>query len=126
MEFDDFSDIFFPAQQQFGGAGSYGNGAASRIAPVSLYFHKDVERMLEVTQKATLLSHTNDIAVNGALLQSMAVRNCLQVAKEDGIDSDKFVNDLLDRMKVFEKAEDVERFTILSPMRPKHVLQLAR
>ena len=34
------ADPFAPAQQQFGGSGSHGNGGAMRIAPAALFFYK--------------------------------------------------------------------------------------
>lgn len=32
-----FEDVFLPAKLQFNGTGSYGNGAAMRIAPIALF-----------------------------------------------------------------------------------------
>ena len=34
---ENFEDVFGPASRQFGGTGSYGNGAAMRIAPAAVY-----------------------------------------------------------------------------------------
>ena len=32
-----YKDVFKPAKEQFNGTGSYGNGAAMRVAPIALF-----------------------------------------------------------------------------------------
>ena len=36
------------AKRLFGGAGSYGNGAAMRVAPVGVFYHDDLEQLRSV------------------------------------------------------------------------------
>jgi poly(ADP-ribose) glycohydrolase ARH3 len=67
-----FADVYAPAREQFGGFGSFGNGGAIRVAPVALYFHghKDgPQAMLDIARSATLITHTNRDARDGAALQ---------------------------------------------------------
>lgn len=44
-----YEDPYKPAQEQFGGRGSYGNGASMRVAPVALFYMDDLEKMIEVS-----------------------------------------------------------------------------
>lgn len=57
----------------YGGMGSFGDGAAMRIAPVSAYFSMDsVEQMVEEVKNCSLLTHTHPYGISGAILQAYA------------------------------------------------------
>ena len=43
-----WEDVTIPARQQFDGSGSYGNGAAMRVAPLALFSH-DIEELMKVS-----------------------------------------------------------------------------
>ncbi len=53
--------------------GSYGNGAAMRIAPVGLAFHRDLETLNEQVRLASEPTHKHNLAVEGALLIAHAI-----------------------------------------------------
>ena len=57
----------------FGGEGSYGNGAAMRIAPVGLLYHEDAEKLREVAFKVSEITHAHELAKEGAALLAFAV-----------------------------------------------------
>ncbi|CAL1279244.1 unnamed protein product [Larinioides sclopetarius] len=42
-----FQDVFLPAKMAFAGAGSFGNGAAMRIAPIALFDHNKTDEFLQ-------------------------------------------------------------------------------
>lgn len=127
MDQSDFKDVFAPAREAFGGVGSYGNGAASRIAPISLFFHHDLKLMFEVAKNSSLLTHANENAVIGTIFQCMAIRNCLFLQKEDKIDVKKFIEDLRKEIVVLENVGGaLQSFTIISPMRNKHSIILQK
>ncbi len=48
---------FTPAKEQFGGSGSYGNGAAMRVSPVAL-FAKTEEEVIEVSLTVLSILHS--------------------------------------------------------------------
>ncbi|WP_295449130.1 ADP-ribosylglycohydrolase family protein [uncultured Thiodictyon sp.] len=58
--------------------GSFGNGAAMRSAPVSLFFYNDFERLVAETKKAAEITHSHPLAIQGALAISIAVHFALQ------------------------------------------------
>ncbi len=57
----------------FGGAGSYGNGAAMRIAPVGLFYYDDVDTLRMVADQASQITHAHELGKEGAALQAIAV-----------------------------------------------------
>lgn len=42
-------DVTLPAREQFGGSGSYGNGAAMRISPLALFYYNDLCELKKVS-----------------------------------------------------------------------------
>jgi poly(ADP-ribose) glycohydrolase ARH3 len=75
----------------FGGKGSYGNGAAMRIAPVGLFriapvglFYFDTPDMLwEIAYKSANITHSHELGKAGAALQAFAVALAVRGHKED-------------------------------------------
>lgn len=57
----------------FGGTGSYGNGAAMRVAPVALFAFRDLDRVARLAQQSAVLTHTHERGVDGAVLQACAI-----------------------------------------------------
>lgn len=60
------------APQLFSG-GSYGNGAAMRVAPVGLVFHGDPRALVEQARESALPTHSHPLGVEGAVLLARAV-----------------------------------------------------
>ncbi len=67
------------AQKLFGGSGSFGNGAAMRIAPLGLLFH-DSEKLYELACASAEVTHAHPIGKDGAAVQALAVA---QAVKQD-------------------------------------------
>jgi poly(ADP-ribose) glycohydrolase ARH3 len=61
------------APAQFGGAGSFGNGAAMRVAPVALYAGDDPERAADLARRTAWITHTHPVGVEGAAVMAAAV-----------------------------------------------------
>ncbi|MEA1904744.1 MAG: ADP-ribosylglycohydrolase family protein [Candidatus Hadarchaeota archaeon] len=62
-----------PAQEIFGGSGSYGNGSSMRIAPVGVLYHDDMEKLREIAHTSSRITHTHELALEGAAFQAYAV-----------------------------------------------------
>ncbi|XP_014280368.1 ADP-ribosylhydrolase ARH3 [Halyomorpha halys] len=99
------TDFWKPAQQQFDGSGSLGNGGAMRIAPVALYCYSDYKLLLTTAEKCTKLTHTHKLGVNGALLQALAVQQSLMLDPSQPLDVDCFITELMVKMTEIEKAD---------------------
>lgn len=74
--------------------GSFGNGAAMRIPPVALFFHKDINCLLDETRKAAEITHAHPLAIDGAVAISIAISSALKRNFSDG-----FWNDLNEQCK---------------------------
>ena len=74
--------------------GSYGNGAAMRVAPIGLYFAEDLNRVAEEAAKSARTTHVHPLGVDGAVLLAIAV--ALAFRCENGkIKRAEFVDELL-------------------------------
>lgn len=50
---------------QFKG-GSFGNGAAMRVAPIALYFHHDEQQLIKSVEQSAVITHAHQLAISGA------------------------------------------------------------
>jgi ADP-ribosylglycohydrolase len=68
------------ASALFGGMGSFGNGAAMRIAPMGAYFADDLDRVAVEAKRSSIITHTHPEAIAGAIAvaeaAAYAVRSC--------------------------------------------------
>lgn len=58
--------------QQFSGQGSFGNGAAMRVAPLGGYFADDLERVAEQAARSAEVTHAHPEGVAGAVAVAVA------------------------------------------------------
>src|SRR5262245_54640147 len=58
--------------------GSFGNGAAMRVAPVGLLFHDDLDRVWEEARLSALPTHVHPLGIEGAQLLAVAVALALR------------------------------------------------
>lgn len=61
------------ASRRLYGGGSFGNGAAMRIAPVGVFYRDDTVQLREVALQSSLITHAHELGRQGALLQASAV-----------------------------------------------------
>jgi poly(ADP-ribose) glycohydrolase ARH3 len=61
--------------------GSFGNGAAMRVAPVGLFFHGDLGKVAEQARLSALPTHTHALGVEGARLLARAVALCVRAER---------------------------------------------
>jgi len=76
-----------------GGRASFGNGAATRSAPLGLAFAGDVDRLRWTAEQAAAVTHGHVLAIEGAVLQALAVAMALQAAGRP-IDAEGFLRSL--------------------------------
>ncbi|XP_062520738.1 ADP-ribosylhydrolase ARH3-like isoform X2 [Corticium candelabrum] len=87
-------DPFRLAREQFDGKGSFGNGAAMRIAPVALYGYYDWDMTEMAADGSARLTHSHPDAVSGAVLQCRAVWQALQADQHVAMNTDDFIAEL--------------------------------
>jgi poly(ADP-ribose) glycohydrolase ARH3 len=88
----------------FGGQGSYGNGAAMRIAPLGLFFH-DTPDLYEKAQLSAALTHAHPIGIDGAAVQARAVAQAVALDPTQPFVADEFLQALLDTARTSEMEE---------------------
>lgn len=66
IRWNDLAYMMFPN-------GSYGNGAAMRVAPVGLYYRNNNKSLLTIVKISTQVTHAHDYAIQGASIQAIAV-----------------------------------------------------
>lgn len=76
------------AARQFGGQGSYGNGAAMRVAPVALWAYPDVETTAELARETSRVTHTHPVGIEGAVIQAVATLHALGESSPDELLAD--------------------------------------
>ncbi len=73
--------------------GSFGNGAAARIAPCALCFHREPEALARVVETSALVTHSHPLGVAGALAQARLIALVVESAGEP-LDPPSLVVDL--------------------------------
>jgi poly(ADP-ribose) glycohydrolase ARH3 len=85
--------------------GSFGNGAAMRVAPTGLLFKHDVDLLLEQARRSALPTHVHPLGIEGARLLALAVAlasNC------ERFDRGEFFAALRARCKSTDYAEKLD------------------
>lgn len=101
----DEKDVLEPAKMQFGGQGSFGNGAAMRAAPMALYHANDsLSTLINSTRAQSLITHSHGEAIIGAVLQAAAVREALN--NQGSIEMKPFLETLKNVVKQIEGVEE--------------------
>lgn len=101
------SDPVGPAAAQFGGSGSFGNGAAMRVSPIALYCaNRDKQELLQMVRDSSLVTHSHTLGINGAILQALAIVHSLQLNPKEILNSKNFLEKLKQDIIEVEKGND--------------------
>lgn len=95
------------ASALFGGEGSYGNGAAMRVAPVGLFFH-DADDLYEQVRRSASVTHAHPLGIDGAALVAWAVARAIDLSPGEPLDRGAFVQGLLDFARTDELRSRLE------------------
>lgn len=71
------------ARELFPG-GSFGNGAAMRVAPIGLLFHKDMDLLWQQARLSALPTHVHPLGIEGAQLLALAIAFCVREPEFQG------------------------------------------
>jgi poly(ADP-ribose) glycohydrolase ARH3 len=95
------------AASLFEGSGSYGNGAAMRIAPVGLFYHGGPE-LYERCRQASAVTHAHPVGIDGAAVLARAVALALEGEPRRPLAVAGFLDDLLSLARTGEIRARVE------------------
>jgi poly(ADP-ribose) glycohydrolase ARH3 len=99
------------SKKLFGGKGSYGNGAAMRIAPVGLLYYDNPAAVREIAYQSSQITHAHELGKKGAAMQAFAIALAVRGEKEDMLaELKEFVhNDVYkDKIRMIELLLDKE------------------
>jgi ADP-ribosylglycohydrolase len=85
--------------QLFSNTGSFGNGAAMRVAPVALLYYDDRAERRRVAELSASITHAHPIGMEGAVAQAHAVAMALQANPAEPLDTAQFLSDLRSLLK---------------------------
>jgi ADP-ribosylglycohydrolase len=81
--------------ESWDGRGSWGNGAAMRVAPLGAYFAEDLERVAAEAALSAEVTHTHPEGVAGAV--AVALATALAVARPDLLRADAYLDEIAER-----------------------------
>jgi len=96
------------ARALFGGAGSLGNGAAMRIVPLGLFFHKSSE-LYDMACASAEVTHAHPVGKDGAAVQARAVALAVRLGQEKEFPVEDFIQDLIK----FAKTSEIRKKMVL-------------
>lgn len=82
------------AKQLFQGSGSFGNGAAMRIAPLAVFFH-DHPNLSSRVYESAIVTHAHKFAIDGAQILAHAIAQAMQMDPQKEFSQSKFLDDLI-------------------------------
>ena len=91
----------------FGGRGSFGNGAAMRIAPLGLFFHNSPD-LYEKACISASVTHAHPLGMDGAAVQARAVSLSVKLDPKEAFPVKVFINRLIDFARTPEMKEKIE------------------
>ncbi len=103
----------------FDGAGSYGNGAAMRIAPLGLFYCDDIDTLWDMAYRASHITHSHVLGKEGAAIMACSVALALRGYREE------MLNALLartreevyrDKLRKIEQLLDADRQTVIEEL----------
>jgi poly(ADP-ribose) glycohydrolase ARH3 len=81
------------ARRLFRGKGSFGNGAAMRIAPLALCFYASPD-LYEKARASAEITHAHVVGIDGAAVQAAAIAEAVRCAPEEPLRPREFVTKL--------------------------------
>jgi len=89
------------ARSLFGGQGSFGNGAAMRIAPVGL-FYCDAPDLYDKARTSAAVTHAHPVGVDGAAVLAWAVAQAVKLDPREPFPFERFSGGLVDFARTTE------------------------
>jgi len=106
--------------------GSYGNGAAMRIAPVGLFYYDNPDGLREVAYKSSQITHAHNLGKEGGALQAYAIALAVNFQPSSAFDRDDFLVKLTDFVQDSVYKEKLGRIKelLVQPNKEKVIVEL--
>lgn len=106
------------SQSFYGGKGSYGNGAAMRVAPIGAYFADDVDAIVNHAQASAEITHAHPEGIAGAIAVALAAGLAFRSRQESPRDSTAFMKTVIQAIPPSEVRHNCELAADLPPNTP--------
>jgi poly(ADP-ribose) glycohydrolase ARH3 len=100
--------------------GSYGNGAAMRVAPIGVLYHNNDEKLRQVVYGSSQITHAHQLGKEGALLQASAVALVTPMVPTAAFDYDEFISRLAHRVSADIYRRQLDRIRRLLATAPDY------
>ena len=97
------------ASQMFGGSGSYGNGAAMRIAPLGAYFADDLAAVRENAILSAQPTHTHPEGIAGAVAVAVAAALAFRVGEGESMSAEQFLAQVVENVPESETLSGIRQ-----------------
>ena len=109
------------------GSGSYGNGAAMRIAPIGIFYHDNPEELRSIAYKSSQITHAHELGKEGAALQAYSIALAVSTTPTQ-LETQSFLKKLSDftrKNTVYtQKIKIIEKLLVEKPDRIKVINEL--
>lgn len=95
------------ARTLFNGSGSMGNGAAMRITPLALFFHRS-DRLYEEASSSAEVTHAHPVGKDGAAVQAYAISQAVNLNPENDFPIGMFLKNLISISRTTEIRKKME------------------
>jgi ADP-ribosylglycohydrolase len=106
------------SQGQFGGTGSFGNGAAMRIAPLGAYFANDFAAVVENAVRASEVTHAHPEGIAGGIAVAIAAAVAVRLHGNPPPSRAEFIEAVLPHVPEGEVHTNILRARDLKPGTP--------
>lgn len=108
-------------QQAFEGQGSYGNGAAMRVAPVGAYFSDNLQQVAIEAQKSAEITHSHPEGIAGAIAVAIAAA-CAWNIRGESVTRKDFIHMVLPHIPESEVKSRLKRAAEIQSTVVDHVI----
>lgn len=95
--------------QMFGGSGSYGNGAAMRVAPLGAFFADDLEAVRENAILSAQPTHAHPEGVAGAVAVAVAAALAFRVGEGESMTAEQFLQQVVENVPASETRTGIQQ-----------------
>lgn len=112
------------ALELFDGGGSYGNGAAMRVAPIAVLAAPDLDAVERLARRSAEITHRHPLGIEGAAMQALAVARALARGPGSPVDGAAWIASLRSRCRQSDLVEILGLVpSLLSDPQPADVVE---
>ena len=108
----------------FRGKGSYGNGAAMRIAPVGIFYYDDADKLREIAYTSSHITHSHVLGKEGAALQAFSIalavrgteKEAMMLELKDFVKTEVYKEKLSKVESLLENGTEVSKKEVISEL----------